>query len=53
MESRVRWQHWINFLSGGWLFVSPWVLDYLEEPLAAALNAQRLTIVSPTPFAAI
>jgi hypothetical protein len=35
----MRWQHWVNFIAGGWLFASPWVLDYLSKPFTAAFNA--------------
>ena len=35
----MRWQHWVNFIAGGWLFASPWFLDYLYEPFIAAANA--------------
>lgn len=38
----VHWQHWINFLAGGWLFISPWALDYLYQPVIAAANALLL-----------
>ena len=34
-----RWQHWVNVVAGGWLFVSPWFLDYLYQPFTAAANA--------------
>lgn len=35
----VQWQHWVNVIAGGWLFASPWVMDYLEQPFIAAANA--------------
>lgn len=34
-----RWQHWVNFIAGSWLFASPWALDYLNKPFIAAFNA--------------
>lgn len=30
-----RWQDWANVALGLWLFASPWVLGYLDNPYAA------------------
>ena len=32
---RQRWEDWINFVLGVWLFVSPWILGYLSVGAAA------------------
>ncbi len=30
-----RWQEWVSFVAGAWLFVSPWVLGFTAAPVAA------------------
>ena len=30
-----HWQDWVNLVLAVWLFVSPWVLTYLDVPSAA------------------
>ena len=27
------WEEWVNLLIGVWLIASPWVLQYIQEPL--------------------
>lgn len=37
-----RWQNWVMLALGLWLFLSPWILGYAEEPAGAAWNAYLL-----------
>jgi hypothetical protein len=39
-----RWQAWINYLLGVWLFTSPWAIGYLSSSSTAAWNAWVLGV---------
>jgi len=39
-----HWQDWVNLGMGGWLFVSPWVVDFGHIP-AAAWNCWMMGVV--------
>jgi SPW repeat len=39
-----RWQAWINYLLGVWLFTSPWALGYLSSSSTATWNAWVLGV---------
>ncbi len=47
-----RWQAWINYLLGIWLFISPWAIGYLSSSSTASWNACVLGVAIVV-FAAI
>jgi hypothetical protein len=44
MIASLKWQHWANFLLGGWLAMSPWVLGFAEHE-RATMNAVAFGVV--------
>ncbi|RFA29168.1 hypothetical protein CAI21_10385 [Alkalilimnicola ehrlichii] len=48
-----RWQDWLNLLLGIWLILAPWVLGYLEVPVAAWVHTILGLIVAAISLFAI
>ncbi|HKW80236.1 MAG TPA: SPW repeat protein [Casimicrobiaceae bacterium] len=43
MKNR-RWQEWITLLLGIWLFLSPWIVRYVDTSMTASWNGWILGI---------
>ena len=35
MKAWTRWQEWVNLVVGAWVFISPWILGFSQDPASS------------------